>query len=92
MLKRLAVSVTLLALLFLVAPTPANAKVHFGIYYSGPGVYTYPSYSYYAYPYPYTYAYPYPGYYTYRTYRVYPSWRSHRYYEYRTRYGYRYYR
>jgi hypothetical protein len=68
MLKRLGIPlVALLALLMIVSPTPANAKVRFGVgIYTGPPVYSYPAYPY-AYPYPYSdyyydYGYGYPVY------------------------------
>ncbi|MBZ5729021.1 MAG: hypothetical protein LAP87_29100 [Acidobacteriia bacterium] len=66
MLKKLGTSViVLVALLILLTPPQASARIHFGVYLGGP-VYAYPPYPYYAYPpYPYPY-YSYPNPYNYR--------------------------
>jgi hypothetical protein len=74
MLKKLGIPIlALVAMLTLISPPAANARVRFGVTVGSPYVYTYP-----AYPYPYVYRYPY--YYSYpRRVYVYPSWHRHRY-------------
>jgi hypothetical protein len=68
MLKKLGIPVlALVAMLTLVSPPKANARVRFGVTVGSPYYYTYPA------PYPYVYSYPY-SYYGYpRTY-VYGGW------------------
>jgi hypothetical protein len=64
-------AMAMLAMLVL-APTPASARVHFGVYVGGTAYYPYYPPTYYSYPYPYAYYYGYP----YTSYYVAP----HRYY------------
>ena len=60
--KKIGLSVALLAGLFVLAPRPAKAEVHFGVYVGVPA-YTYPAYPAYGYDaYPDYYAYPAPVY------------------------------
>src|SRR5437763_1327801 len=92
MIKKIGLSLALLAGLFVLAPRPAKAEVHFGVYVGAPA-YTYPAYpaygydtypDYYAYPAP-VYPYRAPGYvtpyYSYRSYRERDhdrhEWREH---------------
>jgi hypothetical protein len=55
----------LLALLamMVLAPPPASARVHFGVYVGSPAYYSYSTPYYYPYPYSYHYGYPYTSYY-----------------------------
>jgi hypothetical protein len=78
MLKKLGIpTLALVAMLTLIGPPTANARVRFGVTVGSPYYYTYQA------PYPYVYSYPY--YYSYpRPVYVYPSWHRHRYH----RYGY----
>jgi hypothetical protein len=55
MFKKIGLSVALMAGLFVFAPRPAKAEVHFGVYVGAPA-YTYPAYPAYGYD-----AYPYPA-------------------------------
>lgn len=64
MIKKIGLSVALLAGMFVLAPRPAKAEVHFGVYVGAPA-YTYPAYPAYGYgydAYPDDYAYPAPVY------------------------------
>src|SRR3954467_7796938 len=62
MIKKIGLSLALLAGLFVLAPRPAKAEVHFGVYVGAPA-YTYPAYPAYGYDaYPDAYAYPAPVY------------------------------
>ena len=62
MIKKIGLSMALLAGLFVFAPRPAKAEVHFGVYVGAPA-YTYPAYPAYGYDaYPDYYAYPAPVY------------------------------
>src|SRR4051812_4810938 len=62
MIKKIGLSVALLASLCVLAPRPAKAEVHFGVYVGAPA-YTYPAYPAYGYDaYPDYYAYPAPVY------------------------------
>ena len=79
MIKKIGLSVALLAGLFVLAPRPAKAEVHFGVYVGAPA-YTYPAYPAYGHD-------AYPGYYSYPA-PVYPNVTP--YYSYG--YGSRYYR
>ena len=77
MLKKLGIPVLgLVAMLTLVSPPKANARVRFGVTVGSPYYYTYSA------PYPYVYSYPYP-YYTYPNVYVYPHHHYRRYYYYR---------
>jgi hypothetical protein len=73
MLKKLGIpTLALVALLTLISPPSANARVRFGVTVGTPYYYTYQA------PYPYVYSYPY--YYSYpRPVYVYPSWHRHYY-------------
>jgi hypothetical protein len=74
MLKKLGIpTLALVAMLTLISPPTANARVRFGVTVGSPYYYTYQ-----AYPYPYVYSYPY--YYSYpRPVYVYPRWHRHYY-------------
>ena len=76
MLKKLGIpTLALVAMLTLISPPTANARVRFGVTVGSPYYYTYPA------PYPYVYSYPY--YYSHpRPVYVYPSWHRHRYHRY----------
>jgi hypothetical protein len=78
MLKKLGIpTLALVAMLTLISPPKANARVRIGVTVGSPYYYTYQA------PYPYVYSYPY--YYSYpRPVYVYPRWHRNRYY----RYGY----
>ena len=78
MLKKLGIpTLALIAMLTLISPPTANARVRFGVTVGSPYYYTYQA------PYPYVYSYPYPYYYSYpRPVYVYPSWHRHRHYRY----------
>jgi hypothetical protein len=77
MLKKLGIpTLALVAMLTLISPPTANARVRFGVTVGSPYYYTYPA------PYPYVYSYPY--YYSYpRPVYVYPGWHRYRYHRYR---------
>jgi hypothetical protein len=77
MLKKLGLpTLALVAMLTLISPPAASARVRVGVTVGSPYYYTYP-----AYPSPYVYSYPY--YYSYpRSVYVYPSWHRHRYHSY----------
>jgi hypothetical protein len=80
MLKKLGIPVlALVAMLTLVSPPKANARVRFGVTVGSPYYYTYPA------PYPYVYSYPY-SYYGYPHTYVYGGW-YHR-HHYHDRHGY----
>ena len=76
MLKKLGIpTLALVAMLTLISPPSANARVRFGVTVGTPYYYTYP-----AYPAPYVYS-GYPYYYSYpRPVYVYPRWHRHYYY------------
>ena len=65
MIKKIGLSAALLAGLFVLAPRPAKAEVHFGVYVGAPAYSypAYPAYGYDAYPAP-VYGYPAPAYVT----------------------------
>ena len=79
MLKKLGIpTLALVAMLTLISPPSANARVRFGVTVGSPYYYTYSApypyvYSPYAYSYPYYYSYPRPVY-------VYPRWHRRGYY------------
>ena len=77
MLKKLGIpTLALVAMLTLISPPSANARVRFGVTIGSPYYYTYQA------PYPYVpYAYSYPYYYSYpRPVYVYPRWHRRAYY------------
>lgn len=77
MLKKLGIpALALVAMLTLISPPKANARVRFGVTVGSPYYYTYPA------PYPYVYSYPY-SYYGYPHAYVYGGWHHRRHYYYR---------